>query len=151
MTRRAGETGRNRPAATEARKAKAIPLLAEGRSYDEIARAVGVTHRTVRRWVDEDPAFAEAVARVRAKASEAVEEAADHIKGIVTASLDRLAVLLRSEDERIALEAVKTALDRFGHPVRKEERAEVEHRGAGLVVALTRDEVRRAARMKEEG
>ena len=31
------------------------------------------------------------------------------------------------------------------------EKREVEHRGAGLVVALTRDEVRRAARMKEEG
>ncbi|MGA4986862.1 helix-turn-helix domain-containing protein, partial [Streptomyces cellulosae] len=46
------------------RKTRAAVLLARGMPSERVGRDVGVTGRTVRRWLD-DPAFAERVQEIR--------------------------------------------------------------------------------------
>lgn len=45
--------------ATNAQRAQAATMLAAGITQAEVAAAVGVTTRTIRRWMREDPAFAD--------------------------------------------------------------------------------------------
>lgn len=136
--------GRKGRADADARKARALPLVVAGQPYAEVGRAVGVSGRTVRRWVEEDPSFKDAIAASQAAAGATVDAATEQIAGIVTASLAALAELVQSEDEKIRLEATKTALDRFGHPVRREEKTEHTGAGAAVVIQATRDEMVRA-------
>lgn len=139
-------TRRNRRTDADARKARALPLVVAGKPYAEVGLAVGVSARTVRRWVEEDAEFKDAIEASREAAADAVDNAAERIAGIVTASLAALAELVQSKDEKIRLEATKTALDRFGHPVKREDRSEVKHEGSGgVVVTLALDEARRVA------
>lgn len=152
MARRRSETGRKRPAPSEAKKARALPLVAEGRSQSEIADAVGVSRSTVRRWMDTDPAFSEAVTAAQDAGRRALEETTDRIAEIVSSSLESLAELVKDPDPKIRLDAVKTALDRFGHPVASKAEATVEHTGDGglrLVVAASTEDVRALAREED--
>lgn len=57
-----------------------------------------------------------------------------------------LAALLASPDERVRLEAAKTALDRFGHPaMARTEITGSEAGGPRLVVNLTQEQARQMA------
>lgn len=145
---RGDATGRNRRSDADARKARALPLVVAGKPYAEVGKAVNVSARTVRRWVEEDPDFKDAIEASREAAADAVDNAAEKIAGIVTASLAALAELVQSEDEKIRLEATKTALDRFGHPVKREERTEHTGQAAAVVLTVTAEQARKAARME---
>lgn len=125
-----------------------MPLVAQGMSQQAIADEVGVSRSTVRRWMDNDPAFSEAIEAQQAAAAGAVEDAADRIADIVSASLEALAELVRSEDPKIRLDATKTALDRFGHPVNTKAEQSVDHRGGQPVIVLSDEDMRRAAQGK---
>ena len=143
-------TGAKRRADAEARKASALPLVASGLPYAEVAEAVGVSARTVTRWVAEDERFREAVSVREEAGRRAVSESGDVIERIMRKALGRLEALVESEDERIALDAVKTAADRFGYPTVSESKAQIEASGAGvgLVVAMTAEDRDAWARRK---
>ena len=127
-----------------------MPLVASGMSYSDVAREVGVSVSTVSRWASSDPRFREAVSVAHDAGQRAVSEAGDVIERIMRKALGRLEALVESADERIALDAVKTAADRFGYPTVSESKAQIEASGAGvgLVVAMTAEDRDAWARRK---
>tara|TARA_S200002703_G_scaffold157940_1_gene167044 strand:- start:874 stop:1239 length:366 start_codon:yes stop_codon:yes gene_type:complete len=85
----------------------------------EIADEIGIHRATVYRW-REIPAYTHLVAALLADTQRAAR--ATLRAGARTAAA-RVLALVESEDERIALSAAQTLLDRTGHP--KAERVEV--------------------------
>lgn len=59
----------------DARRAKLVESLAVGMTWDEAAKAVGVSSRTLFRWCNADPGLAEQAADARCKADDDVEAA----------------------------------------------------------------------------
>lgn len=148
MSRKA-ESGRNRPKPAEARKAAALPLVAAGASYAEAAEAAGVSARTVRRWATSDPEFVAAIDARRSAAFDAIDSIDGKLMALAEKALAAISDLLGSDDERIRLEAAKTTMDRFGHPVMAKTEQSVEHKGEGKLLVMTEEQVRLAARMRE--
>ena len=53
-----------------------LAAFREGLTFEEAARRIGVSSRTIFRWCDRDPKLAEAVAEARCKADDQVESVA---------------------------------------------------------------------------
>lgn len=58
---------------SDEKKARAVELFRAGATYDEAAAAAGVSSRTLYRWAEADPEFAELVEDARDRADDAVE------------------------------------------------------------------------------
>ena len=101
------------------RQIRAARMEAEGIVMREIAAAVGVNRKTLYRW-REVPGYTAFVASLIEDTQRA---ARDTLRAGATDAAKRIRELMRSEDERIALSAAQTLLDRTGHP--KAERVEM--------------------------
>ena len=101
------------------RQIRAARMEAEGVVMREIAEEVGVTRKTVYRW-REIPEYSALVSALLADTQRAARAT---LKAGAKAAAARVLELVSSEDERIALSAAQTLLDRTGHP--KAERVEV--------------------------
>jgi AcrR family transcriptional regulator len=55
------------------KKARIVKVFEDGATFDQAAAAVGVSSRTIYRWCDGDPEFAEMVEEARDRADDAVE------------------------------------------------------------------------------
>lgn len=97
--------------ALDARKRRAIELLASGHTQSEVAGAVGVDRVTVNRWVNQDQEFAaEYDAVQRAQSAAFVRD----MKGAASRVAIRWLTLIDSDDESIALKALLAWVDKFG-------------------------------------
>jgi len=88
-------------------QAAALELLLAGQTITAAAAAVGVARETVSRWRNEDPAFQAAYNAALRSAYEANQ------KKLIDArakALDRLAALVDSQDQGIALKAAAALL-----------------------------------------
>ena len=101
------------------RQIRAARLEAAGSSTVEIADEVGVHRVTIYRW-REIPAYTHLVAALLADTQRAARAT---LRAGAKAAASRVLELVGSDDERIALSAAQTLLDRTGHP--KAERVEV--------------------------
>lgn len=138
-----GGKGRKR-LGTTAKKAKAIPLFVAKMPHAMIAELLQVSERTVARWAgseDVRQACGDIVA-------ETLERTKDEAAGIASKAVKRLQELLDSDDERIALDATKTTLDRFGYPVRSEQA--VETSGSQTVLVMTPERAAQVAKERDE-
>ncbi len=108
-----------RDATLDERQIRAARMEAAGSLPVEIADEIGIHRATVYRW-REIPAYTHLVAALLADTQRAAR--ATLRAGARTAAA-RVLALVESEDERIALSAAQTLLDRTGHP--KAERVEV--------------------------
>ena len=106
-------------ATLDERQIRAARLEAEGNTTVQIAAEVGVHRVTIYRWreIDEYRHFVAALVADTQRAARATLQAG------ATDAAKRIRELMRSEDERIALSAAQTLLDRTGHP--KAERVEM--------------------------
>jgi hypothetical protein len=108
-----------RDATLDERQIRAARMEAAGSLPVEIAQEIGIHRATVYRW-REIPAYTHLVAALLADTQRAAR--ATLRAGARTAAA-RVLALVESDDERIALSAAQTLLDRTGHP--KAERVEV--------------------------
>ena len=108
-----------RDATLDERQIRAARMEAAGSLPVEIADEIGVHRATIYRW-RELPAYSHLVAALLADTQRAAR--ATLRAGARTAAA-RVLALVESDDERIALSAAQTLLDRTGHP--KAERVEV--------------------------
>ena len=119
------EGGRNRHTPAAAKRAAAIPDIVAGRSVDDIAAAHGVSNTTVRRWM------AEVRDQLIEALGDAIAQAAERLHSGVADCLARLEQLRQSDDEKVALGAINSWLDRAG--VVKTERREVTGKDGGAM------------------
>ena len=99
---------------------RAVYLETVGKTADEIAADIGKDRATIFRWrkrPDYEAAVRELCGARDAELSRRLAESARKAVGVLEATLD-------SEDERLALDAAKTVLDRTGFS--KQERVQVE-------------------------
>lgn len=106
-------------ATLDERQIRAARLEAQGLTTVQIADEVGIHRTTVYRWREVDQ-YRHLVAALLADTQRAAR--ATLRAGARTAAA-RVLALVESDDERIALSAAQTLLDRTGHP--KAERVEV--------------------------
>jgi len=86
----------------------AVEVLAAGGTSTEAASAAGVTVRTIRRWRNDEPPFADAIEEGRALM---LAEAAGLLAAATTVAAGRLAEIIESGEERHALAASRVVLD----------------------------------------
>ncbi len=101
------------------RQIRAARLEAQGSTTVQIADEVGVHRVTIYRWREIDE-YRHLVAALLADTQRAARAT---LRAGAKAAAARVLALVESEDERIALSAAQTLLDRTGHP--KAERVEV--------------------------
>jgi len=87
---------------------KAVEVLAQGGTSTEAAEAAGVGVRTIRRWRNDEPRFADSVDDAR---SLMLAEAAGVLAFHTTAAAQKLGEIIQSEEERHALTASRIVLD----------------------------------------
>lgn len=87
-------------------QARAITLLVEGRSMVEVAEALAVNERTVRRW-RELPDFEDTLREAR---DEAFRGALDELRRVGTRAVAVLEALLADVDPRVRLTAARTVV-----------------------------------------
>ncbi len=92
--------------ALSAKQVRALPYMLSTPKVTEAAAAVGVSRTTIYRWL-EDPSFAAELNRCR---EDATEEALRALKGMLIQSVEAVAGLLQSENERVRLGAARLAL-----------------------------------------
>lgn len=113
-----------------AKRLAAVPLLAAGLSYDDIAERIRVTKRTIVAW-NADAAFAAEVARAR---SAILEQTAGLLAGEALATVKVLVTLRdRGEVEGTRLGACRTILDKL---VATRELVELEQRLGAIEATL---------------
>ena len=125
------------------RRAKAFDLFAQGVPSKEVARRLDVTERQVARYRKGWRG------KLAEKNNEIIDSAAALLQSAAAPAVQRLLELVQSEDQKVALDAAKTLLDRAGHPAvkAKEITADVETKvEAATVVQLTREEAIAIAR-----
>jgi hypothetical protein len=108
-----------RDATLDERQIRAARMEAAGSLPVEIADEIGVHRATIYRW-RELPAYSHLVAALLADTQRAARAT---LRAGAKAAASRVLELVGSDDERIALSAAQTLLDRTGHP--KAERVEV--------------------------
>ena len=106
-------------ATLDERQIRAARMEAAGSSTVEIAEEVGTHRATIYRWREVDE-YRHLVAALLADTQRAARAT---LKAGAKAAAARVLELVSSEDERIALSAAQTLLDRTGHP--KAERVEL--------------------------
>lgn len=125
---------------------RALAALAQGQSYNDAARAAGVTRETIYRW-RKDGDFAAAWADVR----EGMR--AETIDAIVTQSRDVLASLVKlatgAEDEKVRLLAAQDLLQRLDGATERGE-ASAAQQTATVVIAAD-DALAELRRRRSEG
>ena len=89
------------------RQEQALLLLASGHAQTYVAEQVGVSRRTIYTWMNLDDQFQNCYEVLRGRIYEQNFERVGLVAGL---ALERLAELINSDDERISLDAVKTAL-----------------------------------------
>ena len=87
---------------------KAAEVLAAGGTSTEAAEAAGVGVRTIRRWRNDEPRFADSIDDTR---SRMLAEAAGLLASHTTTAARRLGEIIQSEEERHALPAARVVLD----------------------------------------
>ena len=113
--------------ALDERQIVAVKLELEGMQTTQMAKHIGVSDRTIYRW-RELPAYQSLLTTMR----EDMHRAARHtLKASAHLAASRIAELVGSSDERVALSAAQTLLDRTGHP--KTDRVELAAKVAGKV------------------
>ena len=108
-----------RDATLDERQIRSARMEAAGSLPQEIAAEIGVHRATIYRW-RELPEYGHLVAALLADTQRAARAT---LKAGAKAAAARVLELVSSEDERIALSAAQTLLDRTGHP--KAERVEL--------------------------
>jgi hypothetical protein len=113
-----------RDATLDERQIRAARMEAAGASTVEIAEEVGTHRATIYRW-RELPEYSHLVAALLADTQRAARAT---LRAGAKAAASRVLDLIASDDERIALSAAQTLLDRTGHmkAERLEMTAEVE-------------------------
>ena len=111
-------------ATLDERQIRAARLEAQGLTTVQIADEVGIHRTTVYRWRELDQ-YRHLVAALLADTQRAARAT---LRAGAKAAASRVLDLIASDDERIALSAAQTLLDRTGHPKaeRMEMTAEVE-------------------------
>lgn len=106
----------------DARHVKAIALLCEGLSLDEVAREVGCGRRTLYTWRT-DPLFASTLAEAQRSGLDAARARLVSMRERAINALERV---LDSEDapSAVTMRAIELVLDRAGLAVRKGQAAE---------------------------
>ena len=117
------------------REIRAARMEAEGVVMREIANTVGIHRKTLYRWRDK-PAY---VAFVRSLRADTQRAARLTLEAGATEAARKILELVRSSDDRVALAAATTLLDRTGHP--KTERREIMQAIAARVVTGPADAV----------
>ena len=117
------------------REIRAARMEAEGVVMREIANAVGIHRKTLYRWRDK-PAYVAFVRDLRADAQRAARLT---LEAGATEAARKILQLVRSNDDRVALAAATTLLDRTGHP--KTERREIMQAIAARLVTGPADAV----------
>jgi len=117
------------------REIRAARMEAEGVVMREIANTVGIHRKTLYRWRDK-PAYVAFVRDLRADAQRAARLT---LEAGATEAARKILELVRSDDDRVALAAATTLLDRTGHP--KTERREIMQAIAARVVTGPADAV----------
>lgn len=112
---------KNRPAA--------ITALARGATYDQAATESGISARTLRRWLAEDPAFVAEVAEVR---TTLLDSAVGSITAAAGEAVETLRGALTDPDGRNRVQAARVLLDAL-LPLR--ESLELEQRLSALEAA----------------
>jgi hypothetical protein len=107
---------RDRPP-LEARVCRAIRLLAEGRTTDDVARAVRVRPGTVTSWM-EDADFQSLLACLEHYRQ--MQAALDTLNDLTPGAIEALRRALVGDDVRIAVQAAREVLDRVGLIRRRE-------------------------------
>ena len=87
-------------------QARAVALLVEGRSMVEVAEALAVNERTVRRW-RELPGFKDALREAR---DSAFRSALDELRVVGGEAVRVLRALLADSDPRVRLSAARTVV-----------------------------------------
>lgn len=129
---------RRKPQAVKRDKERALELAIAGHTRVAIARAMDVAPDTVSSWLN-TPA---AAARIDRAMDYSRSSAVRALKALAEKAVERLADALDSPNERIALDAARTVLDRVGIVAG----VQVEHSGALTVGALSAEEMHAAAR-----
>ena len=119
------------------RQIQAARMEAQGVVMREIAEAVGVNRKTLYRWRD-NPAYP---ALVAALLDDAHRSARARLRMGVTDAATRSHALIGSEDERIALSAAQTLLDRAGLPKAERMELSADVRASGSVTVDPSDEL----------
>ena len=110
---------------------KAVEVLAAGGTSTEAAKAAQVTARTIRRWRNDEPRFADSIDDTRTRMLAA---AAGILAASTTAAAHRLAEIVQSEEERHSLTAARIILDQAARY--RSDRA-IEDRISALEVAVS--------------
>lgn len=92
--------GRHRP--TEARKLRALPLLVAGWKHSQIAAEIGVTSRTIERWIAEDELFAQALKNAASETEAAIDGTRKLLESLGLASVLALADAVERGDASAA-------------------------------------------------
>lgn len=95
-----------------AKQRQALPLLAAGKSGNEVASALGVHVATVSKWLNRNQDFQRALADLRRAALRATEEQLQLTAQQALATLQEL--LLSAESESVRLKAACYVLDTVG-------------------------------------
>lgn len=119
-----------------AAKKIALEALALGRGATEAARQSGIARSTIYQWMRDDPAFV----RIVNENLETYRQAVQHrVQDATLRALNTLMRLMRSEDEKIQVEAARIVLSLKGSVEARKYTASVEKlmSDAGLVQKVT--------------
>jgi len=94
---------------SETKKEKAIEALGHGFSITDASEKVGVTRKTIYRWLDDDE-FKQAVLE---RQNYVLERVSRRLSSLSLQSLETLSELMTSKNENIRLKASSSVLSRF--------------------------------------
>ncbi len=125
-----------------ARRMQAVPYFAAKMPEPMIAKLFKVSESAVRKWA-QHPDVRAALGEVSAAVVDATKASASAIAEKALLTLHHL--IDKAEDERVRLEAAKTALDRFGYPATSRSEGTQEVRTLSATVAFASHEAMIAA------
>lgn len=116
-----------------ARRMQAVPYFAAKMPEPMIAKMFKVSESAVRKWA-RHPDVRKALGEVSAAVVDATKTTAEQIARKALEAIDYLAE--HAEDERVRLDAAKTALDRFGYPATTRSEAETKSMNLNATVGF---------------
>ena len=125
-----------------ARRMQAVPYFAAKMPEPMIAKLFKVSESAVRKWA-QHPDVRAALGEVSAAVVDATKASASAIAEKALLTLHHL--IDKAEDERVRLEAAKTALDRFGYPATSRTENENKNLNIGAIVGFPTEEMREQA------
>lgn len=94
---------------SETKKEKAIEALGHGLSITDASEKVGVTRKTIYRWLDDDE-FKQAVLE---RQNYVLERVSKRLSSLALQGLETLSELMTSDDENVRYKASSAVLSRF--------------------------------------